>query len=133
MSDFAKSSGLSAFFCWNCLTTPGWPMAARSGGLPPWTAVLSTVGVLSPAGLYLTLTLGYFLVNPSITAWKDFCSSPVQMPTIERLPETLAAAAVVLAAVEDPPPPLLLLLSLPQPAAAKARAPSAASAAGPNR
>jgi hypothetical protein len=41
-------------------------------------------------------------VKPSITAWKDFCSSPVQMPTIEMLPETLEAADVVVV-FEDPP------------------------------
>src|SRR3954454_21434262 len=94
---FAKVSGLSAPFSWNCLTMPGWPIAARSGGLPPWTAVLSTVGVLSPAGLYFTVTFGYCFLKPSMTAWKDFCSSPVQMPTTETLPLTLLAAfAVVL-------------------------------------
>src|SRR4051794_8778408 len=133
-SSRAKSSGLSAFFSWNWWTTPGWPIAARSGGLPPSTAVPRTVGTLSPAGLYFTVTLGCVFLNPSITAWKDFCSSPVQMPTIEMLPETLALDAVVLAAVEPAAPVLLSLLSSPpQPAAARARVPSAARAAGPNR
>src|SRR3954453_6939405 len=123
----AKSSGLSAPFSWNCLTTPGWAIDARSGGLPPSTAVPRTVGTLSPAGLYFTLTLGYCLVKPSSTAWNDFCSSPVHTPTIERLPETLAAAACVLVVELEPLLPLSLLSSLPQPAATNAAAPSEAS------
>src|SRR4051795_4382129 len=128
----AKSSGLSAPFSWNCLTTPGWPIAARSGGLPPCTAVLSTVGVLSPAGLYFTLTFGYCFLNPSMTAWKDFCSSPVQMPTSEMLPETLLAALAVV--LLPPDEDELLLSSLPpHPAATNADAASATSAPAPKR
>src|SRR6266511_2214563 len=85
-----------------------------SGGLPPSTAVLTTVGTLSPAEVYFTLTFGYVSLNLSITAWKDFCSSPVQMPTTETDPDTFEAAEV------DVPP-------LPQPAAAT-RAAAAATA-----
>src|SRR3954454_23971820 len=131
MSLLAKSSGLSAPFSWNCLTTPGWPIAARSGGLPPCTAVLSTVGVLSPAGLYFTVTFGYVFLKPPITAWKDFCSSPVQIPTSETLPETLLAALVVLVPVDEDE--LLLSLLPPHPAAMKADAASATSAPAPKR
>src|SRR5437899_914242 len=37
----------------NCATVPGCAMSAMSGGLPPATAVASTVGRLSPTGWYL--------------------------------------------------------------------------------
>src|SRR3954447_13483656 len=113
MSWRAKSSGFSLPCFWNCLTRPGWPTDARSGGRPPESAADSKVGVLSPAGLYLTLTFGYFLLNASMTRWKFFCSWATQIPTIEMLPLTLVPAALVLVV------PLeleLLLLSLPQPA-----------------
>ena len=43
--------GFSAPFLTNCATSPGWAMSAMSGGLPPATAVDSTVGRLSPTGL----------------------------------------------------------------------------------
>src|SRR3954447_20136511 len=99
MSDLAKSSGFSAPFFWNCCTTPGCAIAARSGGLPPSTAVPSTVGTLSPADVYFAVTFGYLALKPSSTAWKDFCSSPVQTPMIDTLPETFEAAGVV----ADPP------------------------------
>ena len=100
----AKSIGLIALRAENCLTRPGWPTAARSGGLPPATAVESTVGVLLPADRYLTLTSGNFFLNPSRTSWKFFCSGPDQMPTMERLPltaclELLAPVAVAVSAV----------------------------------
>ena len=79
--------------------------------------------MLSPAGLYLTVTFGYCLLNASTTRWKFFCSCATQMPTTEMLPLTFLLADVVLA-----PPPLVLLellLLLPQPA----KATSAATAA----
>ena len=38
--------------------SPGWAIVAMSGGLPPSTAVLTTVGTLSPADVYFTLTFG---------------------------------------------------------------------------
>src|SRR4051812_10045705 len=69
-----------------------------SGGLPPETAVARMVGSWSPAGVYLTVTFGYCFLNPSSTAWKFFCSSPVQTPVNEMVPETFVSAAV------DPPP-----------------------------
>src|SRR4051812_2098130 len=80
--------GLIAFRPANCLTSPGWPTDARSGGLPPATAVESTWGVLSPAEVYLTLTPGNFFWKAFRTCWKFFCSAPVQMPVHERLPLT---------------------------------------------
>src|SRR5437763_1010655 len=79
---------LRAPFFWKSLTRPGCETDARSGGVPPATAVERTVGVLSPVDLYETFTPGFALVNPLRTAWKDFCSSPVQTPTIEIFPES---------------------------------------------
>src|SRR3954468_15586752 len=116
MSWRAKSSGFSLPCCWNCLTRPGWPTDARSGGRPPDKAVDSTVGVLSPAGLYLTLTFGYCLLKASMTRWKFFCSCATQMPTTDRLPLTFLFDDVVLAPPERVD--VLLLLLLPQPARA---------------
>src|ERR671936_1135956 len=109
--------GFSAFRFAKSLTRPGWDTDARSGGLPPCTAVESTVGVLSPVGLYLTETFGYFFLNPSSTAWKFFCSSPVQTPLIEIFPLTAvltpdAALPVAVGVLE-----LLPELLPPQPAA----------------
>src|SRR5918911_2156766 len=86
--DCANVSGLSAPRFAKSLTRPGCDTDARSGGLPPCTAVESTVGVLSPVGLYFTETFGYFLWKPSRTAWNDFCSSPVQTPLIVIFPFT---------------------------------------------
>lgn len=100
---FANSIGSSASLAWNSFTRPGWPTAARSGGLPPSMAVESTVGVLSPAEVYLTFTLGYFSSNASSTAWKDSCSLPVQMPMTERLPLTEASAVVMAGALSPEP------------------------------
>ncbi len=97
----AKSIGLSAPFFWKSFTRPGCETAARSGGLPPCTAVESTVGVLSPVDRYVTLTFGYFSLKPSSTAWKCFCSSPVQTPTIETLPETSVDPSAVVAPLLD--------------------------------
>ena len=102
-------------------------MVATSGGSPPSIAVDSTVGTLSPAGLYLTLTFGYFLLNPSSTAWKDFCSCAVQMPTTEMLPETLDVSSLAPPPVA-PPPPASSSSSPPQPASAVAVSASAARA-----
>src|SRR3954447_7374526 len=88
MSLFAKSSGCKAPFFWKSFIRPGCDTAARSGGFPPWTAVESTVGVLSPLELYLTVTFGYFSLHTSSTAWKDFCSSPVHTPVMLTFPLT---------------------------------------------
>src|SRR3954453_12177633 len=99
---------LSAPFFWKSVTRPGCDTDARSGGLPPSTAVERTVGVLSPVERYLTLTFGYFSVKPSSTAWKCFCSSPVQTPTIETFPFTSDEPEAVV------PPPLLELELPPQ-------------------
>src|ERR1051325_8494439 len=44
---FAYVIGCSFPWSANCLTSPGWAMSAMSGGLPPATAVESTVGRLS--------------------------------------------------------------------------------------
>src|SRR3954451_4147276 len=119
MSFRAKSRGLSLPCFWNCLTRPGWPTDARSGGRPPASAVESTVGVLSPAGLYLTLTFGYCLLKAAITRWKFFCSCATQMPTIEMLPFTFDFEAVVLLPLLELEVELLLL---PQPASATSAA-----------
>src|SRR5215211_9068047 len=133
MSSLAKSSGFSAPFCSNCWMTPGCAVAATSGGLPPSTAVPSTVGTLSPAEVYLTFTFGYFCWKPSRTAWKDFCSSPLQTPTTDTLPETLvspdAEVEVVLLSLLPP----LSLSSPPHPATAISSAPSSASTDRRNR
>ena len=89
--------------------------------MPPCTAVESTVGVLSPVDRYVTLTFGYFALKPLSTAWKCFCSSPVQTPTIETLPETSVEPSEVVA-------PLLDFLLLPHAvSASSATARSAAS------
>ena len=39
-------------------SSPGWPIDARSGGLPPWIAVARIVGVLSPPDVYFAFTFG---------------------------------------------------------------------------
>src|SRR4051794_5837896 len=114
MSLRANSSGFSAPFFWNCFTRPGCPTDAMSGGWPPEIAVDNTVGVLSPAGLYLTLTFGYCLLKASMTRWKFFCSAAVQMPTTEILPLTSALPALVFVAPLELE--LLSSLLLPQPA-----------------
>src|SRR3954462_15838832 len=114
MSLRAKSSGLSLPCFWNCFTRPGWPTDARSGGRPPDKAVDRAVGVLSPAGLYWTLTFGDCLLKASTTSWKFFCSFATQMPTIESLPLTDEFEVVVAAPLL--PLDLLSLLLLPQPA-----------------
>src|SRR6266536_4809349 len=88
MTPFAKSIGLSAPRFAKSFIRPGWLTDARSGGLPPATAVASTVGVWSPDDVYLTLTSGFAFVNPSMTAWKFCSSAPVHTPVIEMLPET---------------------------------------------
>ena len=88
MSAFAKSIDFSAPRAAKSFIRPGWLTAARSGGLPPCTAVASTVGVWSPDEVYFTFTPGFFLVKASITAWKLACSLPVHTPVTEMLPET---------------------------------------------
>src|SRR3954451_7265251 len=93
---FAKVMGLSAPFWTKPWIRPGWATSARSGGLPPSTAVESTVGRLSPALVYFTFTPGYFFRKPSITAWKEACSLPVQMPMIEMEPLTAVLVPVAL-------------------------------------
>src|SRR3954452_22527026 len=112
----------SAPFFWKSFTSPGCDTDARSGGLPPATAVDSTVGVLSPVDLYLTLMPGFAFRNPSRTASNDFCSSPVQTPTMLMLPLTFVFCAPAT------PLPLLLcdaVLFAPQPAATATTATSA--------
>src|SRR3981189_1833404 len=76
----------SAPFFWKSVTRPGCETAARSGGLPPATAVARTVGVLSPVDLYVTLTPGFVFLKPSRTALIAFSSGPVHTPTIETVP-----------------------------------------------
>ena len=88
-------------------------MAARSGGLPPSTAVESNVARLSPPDVYLTVTFGYFAVKPSMTAWNESCSSPPQVAITEIEPVTSVL-----------PPELLPPLSPPQPAATIATTPT---------
>ena len=67
---------------------PGCAIAARSGGFPPCTAVDSTVGVLSPVEVYLTLTPGNFLWKAASTSLKFLASAPAHTPDIEMLPLT---------------------------------------------
>src|SRR3954453_9816220 len=119
MSLFAKSSGCKAPFFWKSFTSPGCDTEARSGGLPPCTAVERTVGVLSPLELYLTVTFGYCVLHTSSTAWNDFCSSPVHTPVMLTFPLTSLD-----------PDELLLLLLPPHPAARTAS--GTASAANAN-
>ena len=89
-ASLAKSSGFSASRFTKSAIVPGWETVAMSGGLPPSTAVERTVTMLSPPDVYLTVASGFFSVKPSITAWKDFCSGPVQTPITEIEPETLS-------------------------------------------
>ena len=115
-------------FFWKSTTRPGCETDARSGGLPPCTAVESTVGVLSPVERYVTLTFGYFSLNPSRTAWKCCCSAPVQTPTILMFPYTLDDPDVVAV----PPLELVVLLLdflLPQAASESAATTSRAASA----
>src|SRR2546421_8579461 len=112
----ANSIGFRAPRFAKSFTSPGCDTDARSGGLPPCTAVESTVGVLSPLGLYLTVTFGYLALKPFSTAWNDFCSSPVQTPVIVTLPETL------LAVVCSPPEPFFELPPHPAAPTASGRA-----------
>src|SRR5260370_35266571 len=58
ITDVAYVIGFSLPCFANCATVPGCAMSAMSGGLPPATAVASTVGRLSPTGWYLTWTFG---------------------------------------------------------------------------
>src|SRR5262245_56245875 len=92
-------------------------MAARSGGLPPSTAVESSGARLSPPDVYFTSTFGYSSLKPSITAWNDACSSPPQIAMIEIEPVTASLPSA-------PPPPS----SPPQAAATTASAPARTSA-----
>src|SRR3954451_564044 len=107
-SVFAYSMGFTAPFLTKSEISPGWATNATVGGFPPSTAVASTVGRLSPADVYLTLTFGLSSVKPSITFWNARCSGPLQTPITEMLPEMLLV---------DPPPldPLELLLPPPHP------------------
>src|SRR5581483_8848607 len=59
-----------------------------SGGFPPWTAVETICGTLSPAPVYLILTPGFAFLNGASTASNDFCSSPVHLAMIEIEPLT---------------------------------------------
>src|SRR5581483_9639112 len=59
-----------------------------SGGFPPWTAVETICGTLSPAPVYLILTPGFAFLNGASTASNDFCSSPVHLAMIESEPLT---------------------------------------------
>src|SRR5687767_5863342 len=52
------SIGLMASCPWKSLIRPGCAIAARSGGLPPSTAVESSGARLSPPDVYLTVTFG---------------------------------------------------------------------------
>src|SRR5918994_3697425 len=51
--------------------SPGCPIAAMSGGLPPSTAVERSGARLSPPDVYLAVTLGNASWKPSSTAWND--------------------------------------------------------------
>ena len=52
------SIGWSASCSAKSASSPGWAIAAMSGGLPPSTAVESNGAMLSPADVYLTFTFG---------------------------------------------------------------------------
>ena len=79
----AKSSGFNAPRSTKSAIVPGCETVAMSGGLPPSTAVERTVTMLSPPEVYFTVASGFFSVNPSMTAWNDSCSGPVQTPITE--------------------------------------------------
>ena len=84
----AKSSGFNAPRSTKSAIVPGCETVAMSGGLPPSTAVERTVTMLSPPEVYFTVASGFCSVNPSMTAWNDACSGPVQTPITEIDPET---------------------------------------------
>src|SRR5262245_47141980 len=108
-----SSSGWIAPCSANWAMSPGWPMAAISGGLPPSTALERSGARLSPPDVYFTVTFGYSSLKLSMTAWNDSCSSPPQMAMIEMFPVTSSLPSA------PPPPP-----SPPQPAATKASIPT---------
>ena len=51
--------------------------------------------MLSPPEVYFTVASGFCSVKPSMTAWNDACSGPVQTPITEIEPETASAVAVL--------------------------------------
>ena len=114
-----SSIGWIASFSAKSAISPGWPIAAMSGGFPPSTAVERSGARLSPPDVYLTVTFGYSSVKPSITAWNDACSSPPQIAITESAPVTSSLPSA------PPPPPS----SPPQPAATSASAPTASASA----
>src|SRR5207248_2959940 len=60
-------------------TRPGWGSMATSGGFLPAIRVPSTVAMSSPVEVKWTVA-PVLAANPSSTAWKLACSSPVQTP-----------------------------------------------------
>src|SRR4051794_23140346 len=93
--------GLSAPFPAKSFSRPGCGSTATSGGLPPATAVASTVGSWSPAEVYLTVTPGFVFLNPARTARNDFCSAPDHTAMTEIVP----VACGLLGAASAPTPP----------------------------
>src|SRR3954451_12338032 len=101
MAREANVIGFRAFFDAKSLSRTGCGRTAMSGGLPPATAVASTVGSWSPADVYLTVTPGATFLKPASTAWNDFCSAPDQTASTEMVPDT---ACGLLGAASAPTP-----------------------------
>src|SRR5262249_26046601 len=66
-------------------------MVAMSGGVPPWTAGETIFGTVSPAHRYFILIPRFAFLNGASTASNDFCSAPVHLAMIDRLPLTPCA------------------------------------------
>src|SRR5207253_4822614 len=90
-----KASGFNDPFFAKSFIRPGCARIAMSGGLPPWTAVASTVGIWSPPDVYFTVKPEFAFSNPARTASNDFCSSPVQTAITEIVVACRAPPAVL--------------------------------------
>src|SRR5438309_4482827 len=91
------SMGLSAPLVTRSWSRPGCGRMATSGGAPPATAVLRTVGRLSPLDWYWALT-PVLDEKPSRTFWKSACSVEAHFAHTVTLPPMFW------------PPPLLVAL-----------------------
>src|SRR4051812_34159868 len=112
-------------FAANCCSRPGCGRIATSGGLPAAMRVPSTVGVLSPLDVKLTVA-PVFVSKSSSTLRKLFCSTPDHLPmTLILVPLSWGNAALAEALG---PLSLLLLSSPPQAAMVAVRASTAAMA-----
>src|SRR5438445_13530683 len=77
---------------------------ATSGGAPPATAVLRTVGRLSPLDWYWALT-PVLDEKPSRTFWKSACSVDAHLAQTVTLPPMFWPPPLLLALLVPPPPP----------------------------